>query len=171
MVMDIQWNQAWISYHNQLTIFLIKGNLILNQFHLLLHWKRGIPIDQCTSQQAFWFCRGRDRRFPYQWYNVLWRSCWQHLPFLRWAILGGTIVCRYQFWLRQWQLVLSLRRHILVHVYQHQSLRRRYWRHHHHLQWSYLMAFNRQVGYRALSRTIPSRHYLLRYQLDLREWK
>jgi hypothetical protein len=59
----------------------------------------------------------------------------------------------------------------LVRVYQLQFLRRKYWRHHLHLQWSCLMAFNRQVRYRALGRRAPNRHYRLEYQLVRREWK
>ena len=95
--MDKQWIRVWISYRNRLKVFREEGIQVLIQFLLRRRWRRGNLGDLCIDQRAFWLCLGRDRRFPYQWCSDLWRSCWRHLPFLRWVALGGKVICRFQF--------------------------------------------------------------------------
>jgi hypothetical protein len=59
----------------------------------------------------------------------------------------------------------------LGRVFRHRFHWRKCWRHHHHLRWSYQMAFNHRAEFRVLSRIIPSRRYRLRYHLVLHELK
>jgi len=168
---DKRWNQVLISYHSQQRVF--PKEEIPNQirYHHRLSWIPWILRDQYSCLRVFWFCLSRDQRFLYQWYNVLWRSCLRHLLYQRSIILGGIIVCRFRFWLHQWRLVQDQGKHILGHVYQLRSLRRKCWRHHLLLQWFCLMAFNHLVRYHAQGRRAPSRRYLLGYQLVRRELK
>jgi len=170
MGMDKRWILIWIFYRNQQIIFLIIKILIQILFLLQLSWRPWILKVQYSYQLIFWFCLSINQRFLFQWYNVLWRSCWQHLLFLRSIILGGIIICKFQFWLHRWQLVLNQGRLILGRVFQLQFLRRKCWKHHLLLQWSYQMAFVHLVEFHVLNRTIPSKHYRLRYQLIQHEY-
>ena len=170
-VRDKRWNQVLISYHNQQRVFP-KGvipNLI--QYHHQLNWKPWILRDQYSCLQVFWFCLSKGQRFLFRWYNVLWRSCWRHLLFLRSIIRGGIIVCKFRFWPHRWRWALSPGTRILVRVFRLRSLRKRCWKHHLLLRWSCLMAFVHLAGFRAQGRIVPSRRYLLRYQLVRHELK
>ncbi len=130
MVMDRRWNLILIFYHNRLIIFLIIKILILIQYLLQRHWRPWILIIRYSYRLIFWFYLNINQRFLYRWYNVLWRSCLQHLLFRWLIILGGIIICRYQFWLHRRRLVLNLRRRLLVRVFLLQFRRRKCWRHH-----------------------------------------
>ena len=171
MEMGKRWILIWIFYRSQLIIFLIIKILILILFLLRLSWRPWILRVQYSYQLIFWFCLSKGQRFLFRWYNVLWRSCLRHLLFLRSIILGGIIICRFRFWLHRWQLVLNRGKLILVRVFQLQFHWRRCWKHHLLLQLFYQMAFNHQVGFRALNRIVPNRRYLLRYQLIRHELK
>ena len=118
MEMGKWWILIWIFYRNQLIIFLIIKILILILFLLRLSWRPWILRVQYSYQLIFWFCLSKGQRFLFRWYNVLWRSCWQHLLFLRSIILGGIIIYRFRFWLHRWQLVLNRGKLILVRVFQ-----------------------------------------------------
>lgn len=171
MVRDKRWNRVWISFRNQLKVFLIRVILILIQFLLRLSGRLRILRDQCSYQLIFWFCLSKDQRFLFQWCSDLWRSCWQHLLFQKSIIQGGIIICRFQFWLHQWRWVPSPKRQLLGRVFQHRFHWRKCWRHHHHLQLSCQMAFNHQAEFRVQGRRVPSRHYRLRYLLIRHELK
>jgi len=130
MVRDRWWIRVLIFYHNRLIIFLIIKNLILIQFLLRLSGRPWILKVRYSYQLIFWFYLSINQQFLFQWYSVLWQSCWQHLLFLRLIILGGIIIYRFQFWLHQWRLVLNLRRQLLGRVFQLRFQRRKCWKHH-----------------------------------------
>ena len=132
MGMDRWCIPIWIFYRNRLIIFPIIMNPNRIRYHLRRSGTSWILTNQYISQQVFWFCPNISQQFLYQWYNVLWRNCWQHLLYRRLIVRDGTIICKYRFWLHQWRLVLNLRKLILVRVCRHQFLRKRCWRHHHH---------------------------------------
>jgi len=169
MVKDRRWILIWISFRNQLIIFLIIKILILIQFLLLQRGRLRNLRDLCSYQLIFWFCLSINQRFLFQWCNVLWRNCWQHLLFLRLIILGGIIICMFRFWPHQWRLVPNQGKLLLGRVFQHQFHWRKCWRHHLLLQWFCLMAFVHRVRFRVLSRRVPSKHYRLKYLLVQRE--
>ena len=171
MGMGKQWNRVWIFYHSRLRVFRVKGIRVLIRYHLRLSWRPWILKVQYSYQRVFWFCPSKDQRFLYQWCNVLWRSCLRHLLFLRSIILGGIIICKYQFWLHRWRLVLNRGKRILVRVFRLRFRRRKCWMHHHHLRLFCQMAFIRLVEYHVQGRRVPSRRYLLGYQLIHRELK
>ena len=171
MEMGKRWILIWIFYRSQLIIFLIIKILILILFLLRLSWRPWILRVQYSCQLIFWFCLSKGRRFLFRWYNVLWRSCWRHLLFLRSIIRGGIIVCRFRFWPHRWRWALSPGTRILVRVFRLRSLRKRCWKHHLLLRWSCLMAFVHQAGFRAQGRIVPSMRYQLKYQLIRRGLK
>ena len=166
---DKRWSRVLISYRNQQKVFLKEGILNLIQYHHQLNWKPWILRAQYSCLQVFWFCLSKGQQFLYQWCNVLWRSCLQHLLYRRSIILGGIIICRFRFWLHQWRLVQDQGKHFLEHVYQPQFQKRKYWKHHHHLQLFCLMAFVHLVKCRVLGKIAPNMRYRLGYRLVLRE--
>ena len=168
---DKRWNRVLISYRNQQRVFPKEGIPNLIRYHHQLSWKPWILRDQYSCLRVFWFCLSRGQRFLYRWCSVLLRSCWRHLLYQRSIILGGIIVCRFRFWLHQWRLVQDQGRHILGRVYQLRSLRRMCWMRHLLLQLFCLMAFIHLARFHAQGRRVPSRRYLLKYQLVRRELK
>jgi len=171
MGMDRWWNLIWIFYRSRLTIFLIRGILILIQYLLRRSGTLRILIIRYINRLIFWFCPNISRRFLFRWCNVLWRSCWRRLLFLRSIILGGIIICRFRFWLHRWRLVPNRVRQLLGRVFRLRFQRRKCWKHHLLLRWFCLMAFIRLVRFRVLNRTIPNRRYRLRYLLNRRGLK
>ena len=97
MVMDRLWNRVWISFRNLLTIFLKEVIRVLIQYLLRLSGILRNLRDLCSYRLTFWFYLNKGQRFPFRWCSDLWRSCWQHLPFLRLIIQGGIIICKFQF--------------------------------------------------------------------------
>ena len=89
--MGIRWILIWISFRNQLIIFLTIMILIQIRFLLLRRGRLRNLGDQYSCRIIFWFCLSTNQRFLFRWCNVLWRSCWQHLLFRRLIILGGII--------------------------------------------------------------------------------
>ena len=113
---------------------------VLIQYHLQLSVIQLILRDQCSYQRAFWLCRGRDQQFLYQWCSVLWLSRWLRLPSLSSIVLGGRVVCRFQFWLHRRQLVPNQVILLLGRSFQLQSMRIRCWMLHYNIRWSCLIA-------------------------------
>jgi len=166
-----RWIPIWISFRSPLKVFL-KGEILIRiRFLLRLSWTPWILKDRYSCRLIFWFCPNTGRRSLFRWCNVLWRSCWRRLLFLRSIIRGGITVCRFRFWPHRWRWALSPGTRILVRVFRLRSLRKRCWKHHHLLRWSCLMAFVHQVGFRAQGRIVPSKRYQLKYQLIRRGLK
>jgi hypothetical protein len=107
---DRQWILVWIFCPSLRSISPELEILDLIQYLRQLRWRWGIPGDQCTDQLAFSLCLALDRQSLFRWFNVLLRSCLQHLLFQWWVALGATIAYRFQFWLHLPQWVQDLPR-------------------------------------------------------------
>jgi hypothetical protein len=153
---DRQWILVWIFCPSLRSISPELEILDLIQYLRQLRWRWGIPGDQCTDQLAFSLCLALDRQSLFRWFNVLLRSCLQHLLFQWWVALGATIAYRFQFWLHLPQWVQDLPRLLLGRVCLLLSQRRMCWTHRLLLRWSCLMAFVHQVGFRVQGNTIPN---------------
>lgn len=89
---------ALTSCHSQLTAFPWAGRWTPNRFHLQTSGRWGTPGDRCTGRPAFGHGPKQGQQSPCQWCSDLWHSCWQHLPCLWSAVLGGTGSCMFLSW-------------------------------------------------------------------------